>query len=194
MNDGADQLDVFCGSEAWARLPEVYLKALASHFNSPASAQEFRLFFECNGLLEKLVASNLSESNANIAISLTATLITSLGYRLAKADNYIGAKYAWNMSLKIEPNHGPTWSGLAVLSFNEEDYASAAKWARKLIDLSLSHKSDTYQDRLNDDVLSGRFENEAADGMAIPQIVGSSEAIIGQMYEILAASQDQLSR
>lgn len=191
MKYGDSQLDVLRGG-TWARLPVSYLELLATRFDSPASAQEFRIFFESNGLLEKLIASNFGERDAEIALSLTAIAITALGYSLAKSGNNSGAKYAWSTSLKVEPNHLPTWSGMAVLAFNEEDYVSAAKWSRTVLDLSGSNNRGTYQGKLNDDVLSGRFDEEAAKGMGMPQLVGASETLIAQMRDILHISNEEL--
>lgn len=174
-------VDVFLARQSWANAPQAFVTLLASLLESPAKAQEFCLFAEHHGAVSKITSLAAHSIDRESLAQLVATLICSKAYVAAKKGDYSAAEYIWTMSLNFYPAHLPSKSGLAIMHFNMEDYGRALKYASEVID---AFERPSEQPGLIGDLVSGKYESEAAVGMGVAGIEGSSQAVLDQMRMI----------
>lgn len=174
-------VDVFDARSAWANAPQAFVSLLASLLESPAKAQEFCLFAEHRGIVAKIVALAAERPDRDSLALLVAGVVCSEAYKAAKQDDYKTAEYIWTMSLNLYPLHLPSKAGLAVLYFNMADRSRALKYASEVIE---AHENPAAQPRVMRNVVSGKYEVEAAADTGEPRLIGSSKAVLDQMRMI----------
>ena len=112
---------------------------------------------------------------------LVAGFICSEAYVAARHDDYRAAEYMWTMALDFYPTHLPSKTGLAILYFNMENHGRALKYACEVID---AYERPGELSGVMGDLVSGKYESEAAAATGVLGIKGSSQAVIDQMRMI----------
>lgn len=191
MAEEVNYLTVFSVDKFWSRIPALYLDAVSSSFSSPAELSEFCLFLKYSKVSIKLDSSIFTEETVDVNIYLIATTISSYAYSSVKEGGFKTAEHAWKMALSIEPNHLASWIGLATLCFNGGNYDKALSWSDKVLRVD-SSVNNSYAKRMNNLLMSGKREYEAAEGMSMPGIVGSAAKVKEDMLYIYEKSRSFL--